>query len=120
MKLSEVRNILDAKVLTGEEYLEKEVHTACGSDLMSDVLAFVKVEGVLLTGLVNPQVVRTAEMMDIHAIVFVRGKQPEKNILDLANSLDMLIMTTEEPMYIACGKLYGAGLVGKGVRKIDE
>ena len=66
--------------------LEKEVHTGCGSDLMSDVLAFAKDRGVLLTGLNNPQVVRTAEVMDMVCIVYVRGKKPNPDVVDLART----------------------------------
>lgn len=113
MKLSEVKEILNARVLTGEEMLDIEVNSACGSDLMSDVLAFVKDRALLLTGLVNPQVVRTAEMMDISAIVFVRGKSPEENVIELAKSKDMVIFSTDYPLYVACGKLYSMGLRGK-------
>lgn len=111
MKISKVQEILDAKILNGEDMLEEEVFSACGSDLMSDVLAFVKNQGLLLTGLNNLQVVRTAEMMDIKAIVFVRGKMPDDEIIALAQKKDMIIMTTEEPLYSACGKLYSGGLV---------
>lgn len=113
MKLSEVVEILGAKVLTGEDCLDTEVASACGCDLMSDVLAFVKDRALLLTGLMNPQVVRTAEMMDISAIVFVRGKDPDESIIEMAKAKDMVIMTTELPLYIACGELYTNGLVGK-------
>ncbi len=113
MKLSEVVKILDAKVLTGEDSLDIEVASACGCDLMSDVLAFVKDRALLLTGLMNPQVVRTAEMMDISAIVFVRGKEPDEAIINMAKMKDMVIMTTDLPLYIACGELYTNGLVGK-------
>ena len=73
MKVKDIIEILDAEVMCRDDLLEQELHTACGSDMMSDVLAFVKEQAVLLTGLVNPQVVRTAEMMDMHCIVFVRG-----------------------------------------------
>ncbi len=110
MKISEVQRILDAKILNGEDMLDEEVFSACGSDLMSDVLAFVKNQGLLLTGLNNLQVVRTAEMMDIKAIVFVRGKMPDDEIISLAKKKDMIIMSTEEPLYSACGKLYCGGL----------
>lgn len=113
MKLSKVKEILNARVLTGEEMLDNEVNSACGSDLMSDVLAYVKDRALLLTGLVNPQVVRTAEMMDISAIVFVRGKIPNDDVISLAETKDMAIFTTDYPLYIACGKLYSNGLVGK-------
>ncbi len=86
---------------------------------MSDVLAFVKDHAVLLTGLVNPQVVRTAEMMDIDCIVFVRGKIPPENVIELAESMDIAVLSTQERMYVACGKLYAGGLAGGSVIK-DE
>ncbi|MBZ4646433.1 MAG: hypothetical protein PWR27_1218 [Petroclostridium sp.] len=113
MRLDKIKEILDAEVLTGEEFLDIEVVSACGSDLMSDVLAFVKDQALLLTGLVNPQVVRTAEMMDIRVIAFVRGKVPDKEIIKLAKEKDMVLLTTKHPLYIACGLLYSAGLTGK-------
>lgn len=110
MKLSTVKEILSANVLTGDENLENEVLSACGCDLMSDVLAFVKDQALLLTGLVNPQVVRTAEMMDMKAIVFVRGKMPSEEIISLAKDAGIVMMTTELPLYFACGMLYNEGL----------
>ena len=113
MYLYQVRDILDAKVLWGEEYLDREVESACGSDFMSDVLAYVKNQALLLTGLVNPQVVRTAEMMDMKCIVFVRGKVPDESILKLAQDRDIVVMTSHRRMYDACGLLYSNGLVGE-------
>lgn len=113
MKLNEVKKILDAVVFAGEELLDLDINSACGSDLMSDVLAFVKDRALLLTGLVNPQVIRTAEMMDITAIVFVRGKRPDKALIDMAESKGMVLMSTEHPLYIAAGMLYSNGLTGK-------
>ena len=110
MKLKEVRDVLHAEVLCGEELLDTEVRSACGSDLMSDVLAYVKNQAMLLTGLVSPQVVRTAEMMDMSCVVFVRGKQPDENILALARDRDMVVLATKERMYNACGLLYINGL----------
>lgn len=110
MKLSEVKEILNAKVLTGEEFLDKEVNSACGCDLMSDVLAFVKDKALLLTGLMNPQVIRTAEMMDIEAIVFVRGKMPDDAIIGMAKMKDITLMTTENPLFVSSGMLYSKGL----------
>lgn len=110
MKIGELQEVLDAKIWVGEDRKDTEVFIACGSDLMSDVLAFVKERVVLLTGLVNPQVIRTAEMMDIKAIVFVRGKTPTEDVIELAKSKNMIILTTEQPMYIACGLLYKNGL----------
>ena len=113
MKLSKVQQITEAKILCGEERLEEEVNSACGCDLMSDVLAFVKDKALLLSGLVNPQVIRTAEMMDISAIVFVRGKVPDENTLRLAAEKNMVIFSTQLPLYLACGKLYSNGLTGE-------
>lgn len=110
MNLKEVRDILQAQVLCGEDMLDAEVHSACGSDFMSDVLAYVKNQALLLTGLVNPQVVRTAEMMDMKCIVFVRGKQPDESILELARDRQLVVMATRERMYPACGLLYTHGL----------
>ena len=110
MKLKNVVELLNGKVI-GSAYDEnKEVLSACGSDLMSDVLAFVKDQALLLTGLVNPQVVRTAEMMDMKAIVFVRGKCPGDDIISLADDAGIAIISTELPLYITCGKLYSGGL----------
>lgn len=110
MKLQEVKEILSAEVLTGEDELDREVYSAWGCDLMSDVLAFVSDQALLLTGLVNPQVVRTAEMMDMKAIVFVRGKTPSEEIVELAKEADIVVLATETPLYLACGKLYSSGL----------
>ena len=112
MYLKEVRDILEAQVLCGGDKLDTEVLSACGSDFMSDVLAYVKNQAVLLTGLVNPQVIRTADMMDMKCIVFVRGKMPDNNMLELAKERNMVIMATTLPMYPACGKLYMNGLQG--------
>ncbi|MCL2029934.1 MAG: hypothetical protein FWG93_00150 [Oscillospiraceae bacterium] len=110
MKLKNIMEILEADSLTGHDLLDAEVHSACGSDLMSDVLAFVKEQGMLLTGLCNPQVVRTAEMMDMRCVVFVRGKTPGADIVDLASDGGIAVLTTPFRMYEACGRLYAAGL----------
>ncbi len=115
MTLKEIANILNAQVLCGEDNLDLEVNSACGSDMMSDVLAYVKDQAILLTGLVNPQVVRTALMMDMKCICFVRGKQPDEKILDIARDNNIVVMSTKERMYTACGKLYNNGLVGGGM-----
>ena len=112
MKLKQIKEILKAKVLTCEEGLEREVNSAFGSDLMSDVLAFVDDRTILLTGIVNPQVVRTAEMTDLFSVVFVRGKTPSEDILKMASSNNITLMTTEYTLYTSCGKLYSGGLKG--------
>ena len=86
MTIRDIISLLDAEIISAAD-LDLEVKTACGSDMMSDVLAFVKDQSVLLTGLLNPQVVRTAEMMDMRCIVFVRGKQPDDSIVELAKKM---------------------------------
>ncbi|MDR0196668.1 MAG: hypothetical protein LBI36_00400 [Oscillospiraceae bacterium] len=112
MIIKEISNLLDCTVLCCEEHLGSDVHTACGSDMMSDVLAYVKDQAVLLTGLLNPQVVRTAEMMDIICIVFVRGKIPDQTVIGLAEEKGIVILSTKARMYEACGILYESGLRG--------
>ena len=112
MQLSQIKQILKAEVLCGEDRLDREVFSACGSDFMSDVLAFVKNQALLLTGLVNPQVVRTADMVEMKCIVFVRGKVPSREIVELARERDIVVMTCGKRMYEACGLLYYNGLRG--------
>lgn len=110
MRLSEIRNILKAEVLCCEEKLECEVHSACGADLMSDVLAFPKDNTVLLTGLMTAQAVRTAEMSDAVAIIFVRGKKPNPEVLAIACENGLPVLATSYPLYEACGRLYVEGI----------
>ena len=114
MKISEIVELLDAKVVCGSDMLEDDVFSACGSDMMSDVLAYVKDQAVLLTGLVNSQVIRTAEMMDMVCIVFVRSKRPNEEMIELAKESGLAVLTTDMRLYEACGKLYVNGLVGNG------
>ena len=112
MKISTMQQLLDAKILCCEENVGKHVYSACGCDLMSDVLAFVKDQAVLLTGLINPQVIRTAVMMDMVCIVFVRSKAPTEEMLELARESGIVILSTDKRLYEACGLLYSGGLVG--------
>ena len=112
-----MQDLLDAKILCCEENIGRHVYSACGCDLMSDVLAYVKDQAVLLTGLVNPQVVRTAEMMDMICIVFVRSKMPTDEMLELAKDAGIVVLSTDKRMYEACGLLYSNGLVGNKVKK---
>lgn len=113
MKLLEICDILSAEVLCGQEHLDWEICAACGSDFMSDVLAYVKDQALLLTGLVNPQVIRTADMVEIKCVCFVRGKVPGEEILALARSRNIVVMTSPLRMYTACGLLYLNGLRGE-------
>ena len=110
MTISELRDLLDAEVLCGEELLDRDIHSACGSDMMSDVLAYVKDQAVLLTGLVNSQVIRTAEMMDMICVVFVRSKRPTFEMLTIAEDSGIAVLATNMRMYEACGTLYANGL----------
>jgi len=112
LKIYDIVQYLDAAFLTGENLANNEVQSACGADLMSDVLAFVKNKTVLLTGLTNLQVVRTAEMLDVACIVFVRGKKPGEDIIELATKHDIPILSTAHTLYTACGILYENGICG--------
>ena len=118
MKISNIQELLNAAVLCCPESLDRHVYSACGSDMMSDVLAYVKDQAVLLTGLVNPQVIRTAEMMDMICIVFVRSKRPSLEMIHLAEDNGLVLLTTEMRMYDACGTLYTNGLIGKKVEHV--
>ena len=115
MKIERIKELLEAEVLCGKDCLDGEVHSACGCDMMSDVLAYVKDQAVLLTGLCNPQVVRTAMMMDMRCIVFVRGKMPPADVIALAEQSGIVVLSTSDRMYVACGKLYTNGLSGGSV-----
>ncbi len=112
MKISKIQELLGARVLTGEENLGKHVYSAFGCDLMSDVLACVTDQAVLLTGLVNPQVIRTALMLDMVCIVFVRSKMPSEEMLALAKENGIVMMCTDKTLYNSAGILYTNGLVG--------
>ena len=114
MKISTITELLNAKIICGEEFSDKNVYSACGSDMMSDVLAYVKDQAVLLTGLVNAQVIRTAMMMDMVCVVFVRNKQPTDEMIELARDHGIVLITSQKRMYEACGILYNAGLTGNG------
>ncbi len=112
MKLNDVKIILDAEVIVGEEHLDLEVKTAFGADLMSDVLAFAKAGSLLLTGLTNSQVIRTANILDIAAIILVRGKKPSTETINLAKELKIPLLTTKYILFETAGRLYAKGIVG--------
>ena len=119
MTLRDVKEILDAEVLVGADQLDKEVKTAFGADLMSDVLAFAKAGSLLLTGLTNPQVIRTSDVLDIAAIIMVRGKRPSPETIRLAEELQIPILVTKYILFETAGKLYAKGIVGC-VERVDE
>lgn len=112
MILEDIRKILEAEVIAGDKLLNRDIETACGCDLMSDVLSFVKSGAMLLTGLTNPQVVRTAEMADLAAICFVRGKKPDAETIEMAKSKDIPLLTTHLLLFESCGRLHRKGLCG--------
>lgn len=110
MTIKELANLLNAKVNAGSDCLEKEVLSAYAGDMLSDVLALGKQPDVLLTGLLNAQVIRTAEMMDTFCVVFLRGKEPDAAIVDLAASCGICVLSSGLEMYDACGKLFQNGI----------
>ena len=112
MTIRDAMNATHARVLVGEDRLDEEILSACGSDMMSDVLAFVKDQALLVTGLCNPQVIRTAEMMDIMCIAFVRGKRPDEKMIELAKDRDICLLATKHTMFTSCGILFQNGLIG--------
>lgn len=112
MKIEEIIEILEAEVVSETGNAQKEIKMVCGADLMSDVLAFIKENALLLTGLANPQVIRTAEVAGIKTICFVRGKIPPEETKDLARKKGIRLLSTELPMYESCGRLYKKGLNG--------
>jgi len=111
LKAAKILGLLEACLLTGP-LPEGEIMTACGSDMMSDVLAFPKERMALLTGLTNPHTIRTAELLDVPLIVFVRGKQPSEEVLNLAEDAGICVIGTGFTLYDACGRLFAAGLPG--------
>ena len=112
MKLREVKEILEANVVVGQEKLDMEVYTAFGADLMSDVMAFAKAGSLLLTGLTNAQVIKTAANRRIAAIILVRGKEPSTEAIDMAKELQIPILTTKYILFETAGILYSKGIVG--------
>ncbi len=113
MKLRRIIQILDAKILCNVQgRLDSNIPMVCGSDLMSDVLAFIKSDALLLTGLTTIQVVYTAENAGVNIVCFVRGKNPPKETIDLAKEKKITLLTTNMSMFESCGKLYNNGLIG--------
>ncbi|MCL2066419.1 MAG: hypothetical protein FWG99_03020 [Treponema sp.] len=118
MTVAQAVALLEGQFFTGEDTADIEVASACGADLMSDVMAFVKERVLLLTGLVNPQVIRTCELLDIHAVIFVRGKMPGRDMIEMAENAGIILAGTKLSMFLACGKLYEGGLRSGGNREI--
>ena len=112
MTVEQAAHILEAQIVSAKGEASREIISACGSDMMSDIMAFFHGQGMMLTGLINAQSVRTANLMDISAICLVRGKKATPEMISLAEEFGIPIMETKHPMFTACGKLYAAGLSG--------
>ncbi len=112
MTVREIQALLDATLICGEDKLDERIDAAFGSDLMSDALAFVGDNTLLLTGLINHHVIRTAEMLDVFCVLFVRGKEVPGDLIKLAKELGVAVLSTNETLYTSSGKLYAAGLPG--------
>ncbi len=110
MKVNEISKLIGGTILSAEHKQEVDIESAFASDMMSDVLAYVQNQSLLITGLTNPQIVRTAELMDMTAIIIVRGKKLEQSVIDLANAKDILIISTPCKMFETSGILYQAGI----------
>jgi len=115
MKISEIITIVNGELICGEEFVETSIGYGYSCDLMSDVLAYVQSSDLLLTGLIHPQVIRTAEMLDLKAIVFVRGKIPSDELIEMAQSRDIVLVRTRHSLFTASGMLYQAGLLGEEI-----
>ena len=110
MTIREIAQILDARWICCEEEADNTVRYAFASDMMSDVLAHVVEDTMLLTGLINSQSVRTAEMLDVPCLIFVRGKQPHKDAVQRAELIGLPTLLTQYSMFEACGRLFAAGM----------
>jgi hypothetical protein len=112
MTIQDICALLRADIICCEDKVSSLVYTICGCDLMSDVLAFTKPGSLLLTGLTNNQVVRTAEILDLKGIVFVRGKKPDARTIAMAKDCGIPLLSSPYPLYESCGLLYTKGLKG--------
>jgi hypothetical protein len=116
--LKQISEMLEGSIICGQHRAQETVASACGCDLMSDVLTFTRSGSVLLTGLTNSQVIKTAEMLDLKGIVFVRDKKPDEHTVRMAEALGLVLILSPHPLYESCGKLYKAGL--SGCREIEK
>ncbi|MCG8471985.1 MAG: hypothetical protein MI742_09025 [Desulfobacterales bacterium] len=114
MKLSDIAKVLDATLLAGDIGLGREFSLCRASDLMSDLLTADAVGGVFLTGLTTLQAVRTAVVSGVGVLVFVRGKEPPEEVVALAESEEVPVLTTPYSMFVSCGRLYSSGMAGQG------
>ena len=112
VSLNDICALLKADIICGSDKMDDYVCSACGCDLMSDVLAFTKPGSILLTGLTNSQVIRTAEILDLKCIVFVRDKKPDSATIEMAKESGIPLLSSHYPLYESCGLLYKRGLRG--------
>jgi len=119
MQIKQIASILDAKVLGGTDFMERDIEACCGSDLMSDVLAHSRRNSLLLTGLTNLQVIRTADVSELGGIVLVRGKKPTLDFILEAEQEGLPVLATDYSMFEACGLLYQHGLKGC-IKQLEE
>ena len=110
MKLQKIVELLDAELFGSEKHLDNEITCAFGSDLISDILMCTKEPTILLTGLTNPQIVRLSDMIDLQGIIFVRGKRPTPELIDMAQERDLPMISTAYTLYKSSGILYNEGL----------
>jgi predicted transcriptional regulator len=111
VKLRDIVHVVEGTILSQHANLDMEIPCAGGCDLMSDVLAFIKPYSLLLTGLTNIHVILTAEMADVAAIVFVRGKTPGPDVVSLAEEKGIPLIASPRTMFELCGRLYQAGMI---------
>jgi predicted transcriptional regulator len=117
MKLSQIVEALEARVLSGDDLLEKDIDTCGASDLMSDILAGLSEGSILLTGLTTVQVIRTAMVAGVGAVVFVRGKTPPQEVIDLAQEQELPLISSPYSMFVSCGRLHACSLTGLDGRR---
>jgi predicted transcriptional regulator len=110
MTIRDAAALLNAKILTCESTADREIDAVCGSDLMSDVMAFFHGQGLLLTGLINVQTIRTANLMDIAAVCLIRGKKAPPEMIDMAEDFNIVILETDYRMFESCGRLWNGGV----------
>jgi len=114
MTVAEAVGLLEGQFFCSKDKANLEIKSVCAADLMSDVMAFIKERVLLLTGLVNTQVIRTAELLDIQCIIFIQGKVPAREIINMAEEHGIILAGTKHSMFLACGKLYEAGIKKDG------
>ena len=117
MKLSQIVEALEARVLTGDDLLEKDIDTCGASDLMSDILAGLSEGSILLTGLTTVQVIRTAMVAGVGAVIFVRAKTPPQEVIDLAREQELPLISSPYSMFVSCGRLHACNLTGLDGRR---